>query len=180
MNRASPPVAADNRHAVHEMPMHDLEVGVWCAISERRITGGQHFQRNNKLQTLCEINYVTLLPSTQRNKYSYRNVMRDNATAHSESYVGDSASPPPRTPDSNSRDLSVGHSEKEKCGKIRTVWKSFMKISTMTFSIFPYSSSDVCQETYSHDVKHDYKQRVVISSLCYKIKLVNTERKGGL
>jgi hypothetical protein len=92
---ASPSVAADNRHAVHEMPMHDLEVGVWCAISERRIIRGQHFQRNNKLQKLCEINYVTLLPSTQRNKYSYRNFMRDNATAHSESYFGDSASPPP-------------------------------------------------------------------------------------
>jgi hypothetical protein len=30
--------STENPQAVHEVPLHDLKVGVWCAISARRIT----------------------------------------------------------------------------------------------------------------------------------------------
>jgi hypothetical protein len=29
----------ENPHAVHEVPLHDLNVGVWCEISAGRIIG---------------------------------------------------------------------------------------------------------------------------------------------
>jgi hypothetical protein len=29
----------ENPHAVHEVPLHDQTVGVWCAVSGRRIIG---------------------------------------------------------------------------------------------------------------------------------------------
>jgi hypothetical protein len=30
---------SENTHAVHEVPLHDLNVGVWCAVSVHKIVG---------------------------------------------------------------------------------------------------------------------------------------------
>jgi hypothetical protein len=79
----------------------------------------------------------------------------------------------------NPCELFVGHAEKEKCVQgILTRWKSFMKIFRHEIFDIPVQNFDVCQGTYSHNVKHDYKQRTVISRLCYKIKLKCSVKAG--
>jgi hypothetical protein len=35
--------STENPHAAHEVPMHDLKDGVWCAFSAWRITGAMFF-----------------------------------------------------------------------------------------------------------------------------------------
>jgi hypothetical protein len=57
----------------------------------------------------------------------------------------------------------AGHIEKT---TIQNIWKKMLCIK---FPLFPYSSCDVCLETYSHDVKHAWKQKVPTSRLFYKI-----------
>jgi hypothetical protein len=44
----------ENPHAVHEVPLHDEKVGVWCAVSGRRIIGPIFFLRHGQLGGLCE------------------------------------------------------------------------------------------------------------------------------
>jgi hypothetical protein len=29
----------ENPHAVHQTPLHDIKIGVWCAVSVKRIIG---------------------------------------------------------------------------------------------------------------------------------------------
>jgi hypothetical protein len=39
----------DNPHAIHQVPLHSEKVGVWCALSPRRITGPIFFHETVKL-----------------------------------------------------------------------------------------------------------------------------------
>jgi hypothetical protein len=36
--------SAENPHSIHEAPLHDVKIGVWCAISAHRIIGPVFFQ----------------------------------------------------------------------------------------------------------------------------------------
>jgi hypothetical protein len=31
--------SVENPHSVHQIPLHDIKIGVWCAVSARRIVG---------------------------------------------------------------------------------------------------------------------------------------------
>jgi hypothetical protein len=71
-------------HAVHEVPLHDLKVGFWCATSARRTIQPVFFFH----ETVNSQRYVGLILSpffgqlTDEEK-SYGHFMQDNATAHS-------------------------------------------------------------------------------------------------
>jgi hypothetical protein len=39
--------SSQNRHLTHEVLLHQVKVGVWCALSARRVDGPVFFQQNN-------------------------------------------------------------------------------------------------------------------------------------
>jgi hypothetical protein len=118
--------STENPHAVHEVPLHDLKVGVWCAISARRIIGPVFFH-----ETINSERYVRLILSpffdqlTDEEK-SYGHFMQDNATAHTannsmvalDEVFGERVISrglwPPRSPDLNPCDFYLWGTLKEK------------------------------------------------------------------
>jgi hypothetical protein len=51
--------SAENPHSIHEVPLHDVKIGVWCAISAHRITGPEYLQ-----ETINSERYVRLMLTT--------------------------------------------------------------------------------------------------------------------
>jgi hypothetical protein len=116
----------ENPHAVYEVPLHDVKLGVWCAISARRITGLVIFH-----EAINSERYVRLILSpfyiqqTNEEK-SYAHFVQDNATAHIannsmvalDNVFGERIiSPglwPPQSPDLNSCDFYLWGTLKEK------------------------------------------------------------------
>jgi hypothetical protein len=60
--------------------LHDLKVGVWCAVSALMITGCRVFSRNKKFRTLCQI-VSPFFDQLMDEEESCGNFMRCNATA---------------------------------------------------------------------------------------------------
>jgi hypothetical protein len=73
--------STENPHAVHEVPQHDLKVGVWRAIGARRTVEPVSFH-----ETVNSDRYVRLILSPLfgqlTDEKSYGHFMQDNATAH--------------------------------------------------------------------------------------------------
>jgi len=74
--------STDNPHQVHEIPLHDQKIGVWCAISRTKIIGPIFFQ-----DTVNSERYIAniLRPFfDQLTDYEKQNgtFQQDNATAH--------------------------------------------------------------------------------------------------
>jgi hypothetical protein len=73
--------STENPYAVYEVPLHDLKVGVWCAISVRRTIQPMSFHK-----TINSERYVRLILSlffsqlTDEEKL-YGHFVQDNATA---------------------------------------------------------------------------------------------------
>jgi hypothetical protein len=55
--------STENSDALHEVPLYDLKVEVWCTVSTRRIIGPVSFLRNSKFPALCETESVIFLQS---------------------------------------------------------------------------------------------------------------------
>lgn len=73
--------STENPHVVHEVPLHNLKVGVWSEISAWRITGPVFFHK-----TLASEHYVRLILSSFFDQLaveetSYCHLKEDNATA---------------------------------------------------------------------------------------------------
>jgi len=74
--------AAENPHQLHEVPLHDQKVGVWCAISRTRLIGPIFF--NNTVNSERYINDI-LHPFFEQltdNEKQNGTFQQDNATAH--------------------------------------------------------------------------------------------------
>jgi hypothetical protein len=63
-----------NPHATQQVPLHSEKVGVWCAVSARRIIGPLFFHG-----TVNSDSYVNDILNTER-QHGY--FQQDNATAH--------------------------------------------------------------------------------------------------
>jgi hypothetical protein len=77
----------ENPHDVHEVPLHDLKVGVWCAISAWRAIQPMSFHK-----TINSEHYVrmSLSPFSGQltDEKSYRHFMQHNAKTHCKQFYG--------------------------------------------------------------------------------------------
>jgi hypothetical protein len=49
------PLISGRPHELHQTPLHDQNIGVWIAISRRRITGQSFFQKTINSERYCDI-----------------------------------------------------------------------------------------------------------------------------
>jgi hypothetical protein len=72
----------ENPHAVHKVPLHDQKVGVWCAVSGRRIIGPlfvyDTVNSERYVNNVLEPFFQTLTEEEKR--YAY--FQQDNAAVH--------------------------------------------------------------------------------------------------
>jgi hypothetical protein len=72
--------STENSHTFHERPLHSLEFGVWCAVSQWMIIGSIFFsemitaEHNQELM----INFISLLEVDEQDCW----FQQDGATAH--------------------------------------------------------------------------------------------------
>jgi hypothetical protein len=59
---------SENPNAVHEIPLHDLKIRVWCAVSAHRIIGPTVFEVTIKFQLLHFVNSDTILQVSASNR----------------------------------------------------------------------------------------------------------------
>jgi len=73
--------SSENPHALHEKPLHDQKLGVWVAISRRRIVGHLFFEETVHSKHYCSVlhNFVGLL---EGNEITYSWFQQDGTTAH--------------------------------------------------------------------------------------------------
>ena len=74
--------STDNPHQLHEVPLHDQKVGVWCAISRTRLIGPIFF--DDTVNSQRYINNILNPFFNQLTDYEKENgtFQQDNATAH--------------------------------------------------------------------------------------------------
>ena len=70
----------ENPHNYTENPLHPQKIGVWCAISRRRIIGPLFFETSINAEAYQELiqQFIALLQVDERNCW----LQQDNATAH--------------------------------------------------------------------------------------------------
>ena len=74
--------AAENPHYFHETPLHAQKVGVWCAVSARRIIGPIFFHQTlNSARYIADIFNPFVAALTEEEK-TYGYFQQDGATAH--------------------------------------------------------------------------------------------------
>ena len=74
--------SSDNPHEFQEQPLHDQKIGVWCAISSRRIVGPIFFEQTvNSNRYIVNILNPFLEQLTDEEK-SFGYFQQDGATAH--------------------------------------------------------------------------------------------------
>jgi hypothetical protein len=72
--------SAENPHAVIESPLHSVKIGVWCAISRKRIVGPLFFEETinaERYQNLLT-QFIALLEENERDCC----LQQDGATPH--------------------------------------------------------------------------------------------------
>jgi hypothetical protein len=74
--------SAENLHTFHERPLYSLKVGVWCAVSQRRIIGPIFFRETKTAERYQEIimNFISLLEVDEQDCW----FQEDGATVHTE------------------------------------------------------------------------------------------------
>lgn len=72
--------STENPHVLHENPLHCLKIGVWCAVSRRRIVGPIFFETTVNSGVYKDIitQFISLLETDERNCW----FQQDSATCH--------------------------------------------------------------------------------------------------
>lgn len=73
--------ATHNPHVTHEKPLHDLKIGVWCAMSGRRIIGPIFFEETVNTDVYLRI-YEEFVTQLNPEEVSYAYFQQDGATCH--------------------------------------------------------------------------------------------------
>lgn len=73
--------ATQNPHVSHQKPLHDLKIGVWCAISGRRIIGPIFFEESDNTEFYLRI-YEEFATHLTQEEMSCAYFQQDGATCH--------------------------------------------------------------------------------------------------
>jgi hypothetical protein len=72
----------ENPHVLHQRPLHDIKVGVWCAVSAQRVIGpiffGDTVNFDRYVSDILELFFQEL--TEEETRYGY--FQQDSATAH--------------------------------------------------------------------------------------------------
>jgi hypothetical protein len=109
--------SAENPHSIHEVPLHDVKIGVWCAISAHRIIGSVFCQYTINSERYVRLILTPFFRELTEEEKTCGYFKQDNATAHTASHsmneinqvFGDRMVSrwlrPPRSPDLNPCDF---------------------------------------------------------------------------
>ena len=74
--------SSDNPHSLHETPLHDKKVGVWVAISRRRMVGPTFFMNTINSERYCSDILHAFIGQMTSDEINYSWFQQDGATAH--------------------------------------------------------------------------------------------------
>jgi hypothetical protein len=118
--------SAEKPLSIHEVPLHDVKIRVWCAISAYRIIGPVFFQETINSERYVRLILTPLFRKLTEDKKTYGYFMQDNTTAHTANHsmneinqvFGDCVVSrglwPPRSPDLNLCDFYLWGKLKDK------------------------------------------------------------------
>lgn len=126
--------SSTNPHALHETPLYDQKVGVWAAVSRRRIVGPIFFDSTINSERYCSILYE-FIQLLEEDEIMYSWFQQDGATAHTaansmqllDEFFGERIISknvwPPRSPDLSPLDFYLWGAAKSKvyCDRPRTL-----------------------------------------------------------
>jgi hypothetical protein len=73
---------SENPHALHESPLHNLKIGVWCALSQKKIIGPIFFDETIKTKVyIYEILYP-FFSELMDEVFDHGYFQQDGATSH--------------------------------------------------------------------------------------------------
>ena len=127
----------ENPHNIHEVPLHDVKIGVWCAISGRRIIGPIFYDGTINAQRYVDLILQPFFAEVTEEERDHAYFMQDNATAHTahismreivdvfEDRIVSRGLWPPRSPDINPCDFYLW-------GKLKSVVMPTISIPWMS------------------------------------------------
>jgi hypothetical protein len=75
--------SAENSYSIYEVPLHDVKIGVWCAISAHRIIGPVFFQETINSELYVKLILTPFFRELTEEEKTNGYFMQDNTTAHS-------------------------------------------------------------------------------------------------
>ena len=118
--------SSENPHALHETPLHDMKIGVWCALSRKRIIGPIFFEETINADRYKSLILEPFIAELDESEIQCAWFQQDGATAHTakktlaflEEFFADRIISkglwPPRSPDLNPLDFYLWGSLKGK------------------------------------------------------------------
>jgi hypothetical protein len=169
--------SAENPHTFHERPLYSLKVGVWCAVSRRRIIGPVFFNETVTADRYQELimNFISPLEVDEQDCW----FQQDGATSHtanstmqmlSEFFGGCIISRnfwPPRSPDLSPSDLYLWVFLKENMYKNNAHTQEELKQN------IELCISNVTAETH-HRVESDVREKEGMHALLKAVDISNT------
>lgn len=134
--------STENPHVFHETPLHCLKIGVWCAVSRRRIVGPIFYE--GTVNSIVYQDIITQFISLLENDERYCWLQQDGATCHTSNdtmhflreFFGDRIISkslwPPRSPDLSSPDFFLWGYLKGKVYKNRPHTLDDLKVNITT------------------------------------------------
>jgi hypothetical protein len=74
--------SSQNPHLIHEVLLHPVKVGVWCAVSARRIAGPVVFKKTINCGRYVQVTVKQFFPGLTEEERLYDWFQQDSATAH--------------------------------------------------------------------------------------------------
>jgi hypothetical protein len=79
--------SAENPHSIHEVPLHDVKIGVWCAISAHRIIGPVFFQETINSERYVRLILTPFFRELTEEEKTDGYFVQDNATTHTANHL---------------------------------------------------------------------------------------------
>jgi hypothetical protein len=148
-------------HAVYEISLHGLKVGVWCAVSAWRTIQSMSFHETVIYECYTRLFLSPFFGQLTNEEKLYEHFMWDNATAHTannslvalDEICGERAISWGLWPLWSLILSTCGHTVR-KMWTVHTFWNKLKKILGMKFLLLLYGNFDVRLETHSHYVRH--------------------------
>jgi hypothetical protein len=75
-------LGSQNPHLTHEVLLHPVKVGVWCAASARRIAGPVFFSETINCKRCVQVIFRQFFPELTEERRLYGRFWKDSTTAH--------------------------------------------------------------------------------------------------
>jgi hypothetical protein len=78
--------STENPHSIHEVPLHDVKIRVWCAVIMHRIIGPVFFQETINSEWYVRLISTLFFCKLTKEEKNYKTFMQDSATVYTNNH----------------------------------------------------------------------------------------------